>query len=274
MLRTNPLRLSDRLSPAQRRLLKAVVSLLIVVALAVAITILEKRGGTDKPDSSGPPTPDRGAQPAGSAKEINALLGKLKVADELPMTGYSRDRFPHWDTDKPEHGFGDAFAQYSRCTTREVVLLRDATGPVKLDPSSCKFSGLGANAGWRDQYGVMDKKTNALKPYKWTTDSSGLDIDHIVALAEAWRSGAAKLDDDTRRHIANDALNLVISDPTANRSKGDQDPSSYLPPGNFRCAYIGHYIQVKLKYGLNVDTKEQSALQTAVKDCISKGEFT
>ncbi|MGW4352995.1 HNH endonuclease family protein [Nocardia sp. NPDC004582] len=274
MLRTNPLRLSDRLSPAQRRLLQAVVSLLIVVALAVAITILEKRGGTDKPESSGPPIPDRGAQPAGSAKEINALLGKLKVADELPMTGYSRERFPHWDTEKPEHGFGDSFAQYSRCTTREVVLIRDATGPVKLDPSSCKFSGLGATAGWRDQYGVMDKKTNALKPYKWTTDSSGLDIDHIVALAEAWRSGAAKLDDDTRRHIANDALNLVISDPTANRSKGDQDPSSYLPPGNFRCAYIGHYIQVKLKYGLNVDTKEQSALQAAVKDCISKGEFT
>ncbi|MEC3917547.1 HNH endonuclease family protein [Nocardia sp. CDC160] len=259
-------------SPALRRALKAALSLLFAVALAIVIAVLENHGGSGKPDSSGPPAPDRGG-PVGSAKEISALLGKLKVADEMPMTGYARERFPHWDTEKPEHGFGDTFAQYSLCTTRDVVLLRDATGPVKLDPSSCKLT-VGTNGGWRDQYGVMDKKTNALKPYKWTTDSSGLDIDHIVALAEAWRSGAAKFDDDTRRHIANDALNLVISDPTANRSKGDQDPSSYLPPGNFRCAYIGRYIQVKVKYGLNVDAKEQSALQTAVADCASKGEFT
>ncbi len=249
------------------------VSLLVAVAVAVLVAVLEKHGDTAKPDASGPPIPSGPAQPVGSAKEISALLGNLSVADELPMTGYSRDRFPHWDTEKPEHGFGDSFAQYSRCTTRDVVLLRDATGPVKLDPSSCKLT-TGKDGGWRDQYGVMDKKTNALKPYKWTTDSSALDIDHIVALAEAWRSGASKLDDDTRRHIANDALNLVISDPTANRSKGDQDPSSYIPPGNFRCAYIGRYIQVKVKYGLNVDSKEQTALQSAVKDCVSKGEFT
>ncbi|AYF76445.1 HNH endonuclease [Nocardia yunnanensis] len=262
-----------RSSPALRRALKAALSLLFVIALAVVAVVLERHGGTTEPDSSGPPPPSGPAQPAGSASEITALLAKLKVADELPMTGYSRDRFPHWDTNKPDHGFGDTFAPYSRCDTRTVVLLRDATGPAKLDPASCKFN-LGKDAGWRDQYGVMDKKTNALKPYKWTTDSSGLDIDHIVALAEAWRSGASKWDDDTRRNIANDALNLVISDPTANRSKGDQDPSSYLPPGNFRCAYIGHYIQVKVKYGLNVDTKEQTALRTAVQDCITKGGFT
>ncbi|MGW4244908.1 HNH endonuclease family protein [Nocardia sp. NPDC004722] len=262
-----------RSSPALRRALKAALSLLFVVALAVVTVLIEKHTGTGKPESSGPPAPSGPVQPAGSAKEISALLGKLKVADEQPMTGYSRDRFPHWDTEKPEHGFGDDFAQYSRCTTRDVVLLRDATGPVKLDPASCKLS-VGSNGGWRDQYGVMDKKTNALKPYKWTTDSSALDIDHIVALAEAWRSGASKFDDDTRRHIANDALNLVVSDPTANRSKGDQDPSSYIPPGNFRCAYIGHYIQVKVKYGLNVDTKEQAALQTAVQECVTKGGFT
>ncbi|MVU82712.1 DUF1524 domain-containing protein [Nocardia sp. ET3-3] len=263
-----------RSSPALRRALQAALSLLVVIAVTALVAVLEKHGGTGKSaDSSGPPAPSGPVQPAGSAKEITSLLGKLKVADEMPMTGYSRDRFPHWDTEKPEHGFGDTFAQYSRCTTRDVVLLRDATGPVKLDPSSCKLT-VGKDGGWRDQYGVIDKKTNALKTYKWTTDSSGLDIDHIVALAEAWRSGAANFDDDTRRHIANDALNLVISDPTANRSKGDQDPSTYIPPGNFRCAYIAHYIQVKVKYGLNVDAKEQTALQTAVKDCTAKGEFT
>ncbi|WP_067821226.1 HNH endonuclease family protein [Nocardia inohanensis] len=245
----------------------AIGSALFVIVLIVVAALLNKSGDSPKtnPGQTNPTV-------AGSATEIKALLGKLKVADELPMTGYSREQFPHWDTNKPEHGFGDAYAAYSKCTTREVMLLRDATGSVKLDPATCKFT-VGKDGGWRDQYGVPDKKTNELKPYKFITDSSGVDIDHIVALAEAWRSGAAKMDEDTRRNIANDAVNLSPSDPTANRSKGDQDAANYLPPGNFRCGYVGRYLQVKVKYGLNVDSKEQAALKTAVQDCIDRGGF-
>ncbi|MEV6067401.1 HNH endonuclease family protein [Nocardia sp. NPDC052001] len=254
-----------------RRILGTVVSVGIVLVLIIAAALLENMGGSKSSTTSTPPAPPRGG-PVASAAEINGLLPKLRVSNELPMTGYERDRFPHWDTEKPEHGFGDAFAKYSRCTTREVMLLRDAVGTVTLDPATCKFT-IGKDSGWRDQYGVPDKKTNGLKPYKFITDSAGVDIDHIVALAEAWRSGAAKWDDDRRRAVANDALNLAPSDPTANRSKGDQDPSTYIPPGNFRCGYIARYIQVKIKYDLNVDSKEQAAIQTAVKDCIDRGEF-
>ncbi|NUS44026.1 MAG: HNH endonuclease [Mycobacteriaceae bacterium] len=188
------------------------------------------------------------------------------------MAGYSREKFPHWDTDKPEHGFGEQFAQYSRCTTREVMLLRDAVGTVRLDPKTCDFS-VRSGGGWRDQYGVPDKKGGDLKPYKWTTEPKNMDADHIVALAEAWRSGADKLDENVRRRIANDALNLVASDPTANRSKGDQDPSTYLPPGKFRCEYVDRYVQVKVKYGLSVDQAEQTALRAAVDTCIRQGGF-
>lgn len=250
-----------------RKLIPLFMSMLVLVALIVGTAVFEHWTNTGKP------APDRPAQAAGSAREINGLLAKLVVAKEAPMTGYSREEFPHWDTNKPEHGFGDAFAQYSRCTTREVMLLRDAVGSVRLDPSTCKFT-MGADGGWRDTYGVPDKKTGDLKPYKWITDSAGVDVDHIVALAEAWRSGAATMPIDTRRRIANDTLNLSPSDPTANRSKGDQDPSTYLPPGNFRCAYIGRYLTVKVKYGLSVDSKEQAGLKTAVQTCIDRGEFT
>lgn len=188
------------------------------------------------------------------------------------MTGYSREKFPHWDTNKPEHGFGAEFTQYVRCTTRDVMMLRDATGSVQLDAKTCELS-IGSGGGWRDQYGVLDRKSGQLKPYKWITDPSGVDAEHIVPLAEAWRSGAADRDEDTRRRIANDAVNLVASDPTANRSKGDQDAANYLPPGKFRCGYIDRYLKIKVKYALTVDSAEQAALRTAVDDCVRQGGF-
>jgi hypothetical protein len=204
------------------------------------------------------------------AGELGELLEQVSVAPELPMTGYSREKFPHWDLDKPEHGFGAEFAQYSRCTTRDVMLLRDAVGSVRLDPKTCVLS-VGSDGGWRDEYGSLDRKTGELKPYKWMVDSSAVDAEHIVALAEAWRSGAADRDEDTRRRIANDAINLAASDPSANRSKGDQDAANYLPPGKFRCAYVDRYLQVKVKYRLAVDPAEQAALRIAVDDCVRQG---
>ncbi|WP_235174542.1 HNH endonuclease family protein [Tomitella biformata] len=198
--------------------------------------------------------------------EFPALLAQLRVGPESPMAGYSRDEFPHWDRNKPEHGFGPEFDQYSRCTTRDVMLLRDAVGSVQLDPSTCKLT-IGADGGWQDQYGFIDRKTGQMKPYKWMADSTGVDAEHIVPLAEAWRSGAADLDVDARRGIANDAINLEASDPSANRSKGDQDASTYLPPGNFRCEYTGRYMQIKVKYGLAVNPEELAKLRVAVDDC-------
>ncbi|TLG03504.1 HNH endonuclease [Nocardia cyriacigeorgica] len=218
----------------------------------------------------------RGAGSAGAAttsgRDVSELLGRLAVSAEGSMTGYSREKFPHWDTNKPEHGFGPEFAQYAKCTTREVMMLRDATGKVTLDAKTCELT-VGADGGWRDQYGFTDRKTGQLKPYKWMTDPASVDAEHIVPLAEAWRSGADKLDEDTRRRIANDAGNLIASDPSANRSKGDQDPAHYLPPGNFRCGYIDHYVKIKVKYGLAIDPDEQKALRTAVDDCVKRGEF-
>jgi hypothetical protein len=237
--------------------------------LCVALAVVAGCGQAAKVTPA-PPNPP--GTPAGSAAEINDLLAKLPVAAEGSMSGYEREKFPHWDTNKPEHGFGAQYTQYAKCTSRDVMMLRDATGTVTLDPKTCKLT-VGKDSGWRDGYGVFDAKTKQLKPYKWMTDPATVDADHIVPLAEAWRSGAAGRDEDTRRRIANDAGNLVASDPSANRSKGDQDPANYLPPGTFRCVYIDHYVRIKIKYALTVDSAEQSALRTAVADCVSRGEF-
>ncbi|MGV9673867.1 HNH endonuclease family protein [Nocardia sp. NPDC003482] len=248
---------------------------LVLLAVIVGIAVVAQRsghtggGGPSPTAAPGVPEPGPGTE---SPQEIGDLLASLPVAAEGPMTGYSREQFPHWDTNTPEHGFGDKYAQYAKCDTRDIVLLRDAEGPVTLDAKTCKFT-VGKGGGWRDQYGVLDRKTGKLAPYKFMTEAKDVDADHIVPLAEAWRSGAATRDEATRRNLANDALNLVASDPSANRSKGDQDAANYLPPGKYRCAYVAHYVKVKVKYGLSVDQAEQTALRTAVDDCGRRGGF-
>ncbi|MRH90629.1 DUF1524 domain-containing protein [Nocardia sp. SYP-A9097] len=249
-----------------RKSVSTLVGLFLTLALVVVYVLLDHKSGTD----SGHPDP--AATPAADGKQVAALVAKLAVADELPMTGYSREKFPHWDTNPPAHGFGQTYAQYAKCTTRDVMMLRDSVGAVTLDAKTCDLK-VGKDGGWKDQYGVLDAKTGKLKPYKFITDPAGVDAEHIVPLAEAWRSGAAKMDEDTRRNIANDAINLIASDPSANRSKGDQDAAHYLPPGSFRCGYIDHYLQIKIKYNLTVDPDERTALRTAVDDCVKQGGF-
>lgn len=204
---------------------------------------------------------------------IAAVINGLEIASESTMSDYRREDFPHWERLDAAFGFGPEFAHLEgRCTARDAVLLRDATGNVTLDPETCEFS-RSPDGGWLDQYGVIDRQTGALRDYKWMTHPSDVDAEHIVALGEAWRSGANDMDVHTRRLIANDALNVVISDPSANRSKGDQDPSTYLPPGNFRCEYVERYSYVKAKYGLTVDTDEALALKDAAEQCIVTGEL-
>lgn len=242
-----------------RKILALCGTILVAVILAVGYVVVEDWLGSDGKES-GP----RGGTVA--ASELTGLLAQVKQAPELPMAGYSREEFPHWDRNKPEHGFGDEFAQYSKCTTREVMMLRDAIGPVTLDPKTCDLT-IGKDGGWQDEYGFLDRKTGALKPYKFMADAAGVDAEHIVALAEAWRSGASSMDIDTRRRIANDAINLEASDPSANRSKGDQDAANYLPPGKFRCNYLGRYLQIKVKYALAADPDELAALRVAVETC-------
>ncbi|MFX0574321.1 HNH endonuclease family protein [Nocardia nepalensis] len=250
-----------------RRVLAVCAPVVLAVVVAVAYSFFDEWTG-----KNGGKAPGTASAATISGKDITALLGQLAEAPEESMDGYSREKFPHWDTNKTEHGFGPDYAQYSKCTSRDVMMLRDATGSVELDPKTCKLT-VGRDGGWRDQYGMLDSKTGKLKPYKWMTDPAGVDADHIVPLAEAWRSGANKRDEDTRRRIANDAVNLIASDPSANRSKGDQDAASYLPPGNFRCGYLEHYVKIKVKYALTVDPAEHTALRTAVDDCVRRGEF-
>lgn len=204
------------------------------VRLATATGALVLVATVAQPAHAYPPTPP-------SASEAANMLASLTVAPEGSLAGYDRDLFPHWIT------------QYGSCNTREVVLQRDGTN-VSVDSSCQPISGQ-----WYSVYDAV-----------WVGDSSDVDIDHIVALAEAWRSGANTWSTSRRQQFANDLsiAQLIAVSQESNGSKGDKDPSEWLPPNqNTWCLYSREWIWVKYSYGLTVDSAEKAALQNLLGSC-------
>lgn len=173
--------------------------------------------------------------------EARAHLAALTVRTEGSMTGYSRDKFPHWITKE------------GTCNTREYVLKRDGTNVV-TDSSCAATSGR-----WFSPY---DGAT-------WTA-ASDVDIDHIVPLAEAWRSGASSWTQSTRQAFANDTGNpqLIAVTDNVNQAKGDQDPSTWKPPlRTYWCTYAKMWVRTKDNYDLTVQSNEKAALTEMLGTC-------
>jgi hypothetical protein len=204
------------------------VGLLLAVVLTTA--------GCDPLDA-----PSAVAPPAGDAADSATTLNGLTIASWAPMTGYSRDRFHHWD------------AQGSGCDTRDVVLKRDGVG-VQVGTDCAITKGT-----WTSPY---DGAT--------VTDPQSLDVDHMVPLANAWRTGAGSWTDQQREAFANDLTRpqLVAVTASSNRSKGDQDPSEWKPPRrDYWCTYARDWITVKAYWKLNVTTAEKAALNDMLGTC-------
>jgi hypothetical protein len=171
--------------------------------------------------------------------ELDALI----VATEGSMTGYSRSLFPHWITIS------------GSCNTRETVLRRDGSG-VTVDSACYPTSG-----SW---YSPYDGAT-------WTNPSD-LDIDHVVPLAEAWRSGANTWTTSRRQSFANDLSypQLIAVTDNVNQAKSDQDPSTWQPPRSaYRCTYSKMWIRSKYHWGLRLQSSEKTALQSMLDTCSS-----
>ncbi|WP_103511664.1 HNH endonuclease family protein [Streptomyces sp. SM13] len=176
-----------------------------------------------------------------SAATARTYLGQLTVGAEGSSSGYSRDKFPHWIT------------QSGACNTREVVLKRDGTN-VQQNSSCAAVSG-----SW---YSPYDGAT-------WSA-ASDVDIDHMVPLAEAWRSGASSWTTAQRQAFANDLTRpqLIAVTDNVNQSKGDKDPAEWMPPSSsYKCTYVRAWVHVKKHYNLRVDSAEKSALQSALNGC-------
>ena len=166
---------------------------------------------------------------------------QLVVADDK-TTGYNRSSFKHWiDADK------------NGCNTRAEVLIEEAITKPKVG-SKCALTG----GKWFSAYDGVE-----------VTSASKLDVDHMVPLAEAWRSGAWKWSAAQRQAYANDlsdARALIAVTLSTNRSKGDKDPSLWLPAKE-QCTYTENWIAIKVKYSLTVDAKEATKLNSLVNSC-------
>ncbi|GAB3436524.1 hypothetical protein GCM10027517_06750 [Phycicoccus ginsengisoli] len=179
-----------------------------------------------------------------------ALLGTLTVKGRGPMTGYARDQFGAAWTDTDRNG----------CDQRNDVLRRDLR-QVRL------------NAG---THGCVVLTGSLLDPYTGRTiaftrgsaTSSAVQIDHVVALADAWVKGAARWDAATRTAFANDPLNLLAVGGSVNAAKGAGDAATWLPPAKgYRCAYAARQVGVKARYAVAVTSAERAALARVLGAC-------
>ncbi|KDN16638.1 HNH endonuclease family protein [Amycolatopsis rifamycinica] len=224
-----------RLSVTQRTLL--VVAILAVALLGYWAT---RGAGATLPPFSSPSASPAAPVPV-TAADAQKQLDELTIAARTSMDGYSREKFPHWDS------------QGSNCDTREVVLKRDGKD-VKTDKDCKPTSGT-----WTSVY---DDET-------WTKPTD-LDIDHMVPLGQAWASGAKTWTTQKREQFANDLTRpqlFAVTD-NVNQQKSDKAPDQWKPPlVAFWCTYATDWIIVKHYYGLTITQAEKTALTDMLRRC-------
>ncbi len=190
--------------------------------------------------------PDSQSQQSGLSEIARDALAALPTKGRAPKTGYKRSQF------------GDGWAKAGGCDTRNVILRRDLANAV-LGDDNCKVQ-----AG-----ALSDPYTGQRIAFKRGANSSGaVQIDHVVALSNAWQTGAQQLSSEQRISLANDPLELLAVDGPANQQKGDGDAATWLPSNKpFRCQYIARQIAVKKKYSLWVTPPERTAMERILASC-------
>ena len=198
--------------------------------------------------SASSPTPATAAETVDTGQAVTALA-ELPVKGRASKGGYSRDQF------------GQAWADTDRngCDQRNDVLRRDLTDKVlKSDTGGCVvLTGMFA-----DPYSGRDIA------FERGSDSADVQIDHVVALMDAWQSGAQQWTLDQRTTYANDPLVLMAADGPLNAQKGASNAASWLPPNKaFRCEYVARQVAIKKAYGLWVTRPEHDAIARVLKSC-------
>ena len=184
---------------------------------------------------------------AASAPLASKVLEKLAVKGRAPKTGYARGLF------------SDGWGTIGGCDTRNFILKRDLTGIT-----------------WRSGENCMVATGNLTDPYtgrvisfvRGVKTSLAVQIDHVVAVSDAWQKGAQQISPQSRYSFYNDPLNLLAVDGPTNSAKGDGDAATWLPPNkSYRCAYVARQVAVKSKYKLWVTAAEKSAIQAVLSKC-------
>ncbi|WP_344382845.1 GmrSD restriction endonuclease domain-containing protein [Georgenia ruanii] len=196
------------------------------------------------------PSAEASTPPVAVAGSALATAEQLEVKGRAPKTGYERDLF----------GSGWVDVDHNGCDTRNDILARDLEGETfKPGTRDCVV----LTGTLADPY---SGETIAFARGNGT--SNEVQIDHVVALSDAWQKGAQGWDEGTRVAFANDPRNLLAVDGPLNGQKGDADAATWLPPNRaYRCAYVARQVGVKAIYGLWVTQAEQDAMVRVLSTC-------
>ncbi len=175
------------------------------------------------------------------------VLAKLEVKGRAPKTGYSREEFyKNWPN-------------IDGCSLRQIIIKREVGDTAVLDEDQCTVL-----AGEFDEP-YTGKHVNFTEKSDF---SRNIQIDHVVALSDAWQKGAQYKDAETRYQMATDPLNLLAADASANQQKSDGDAATWLPSNKaFRCQYVARQISVKYKYQLWITQAEHDAMAKILDTC-------
>jgi len=245
---------------SRRRILAAVLAILVIAAVA-AVLFWQERSTRQ---SSGP-SPTWRAEPTSTgapskqpvpADRYDLARQQLK---QLEVRGWDRT------SDFKRYQFGKAWSddvdvEFGRngCNTRDDILRRDLQNLVVRRGTCYAQSGT-----------LLDPYSGVTIDFARSPDTSkAIEIDHVVALADAWYKGARSWDPQRRLDFANDPRNLLAVSPKANFDKAFRDAASWLPPNEaFRCDFVARQIEVKAAYGLWLSAKERKAMDAVLARC-------
>lgn len=235
------------------RLRRIISALALLLGLATWVIInpanYENSPSTNESPTSATDTQSGAIEPLGvstsDAKLAKDVLEQLEVKGRAPKTGYARTEFYK------------TWPNIDGCSLRQIIIKREVGESAKLD-------GCDVVAGT-----FIEPYTGHTFTATQKSDfSNHIQIDHVVALSDAWQKGAQYKSAEERFALATDPLNLLAVDANANQQKSDGDAATWLPSNKaFRCQYVARQVSVKYKYGLWVTEAEHDAISNILQNC-------
>ena len=226
----------------------------ITIALAVVALWLVISSGSYEQEivQENPETSSDQEEIQGSDESVDNLaitvLEKLEIKGRAPKTGYNRSEefYKNWPN-------------INGCSLRQIIIKREFGESAQLAENGCDV----ISGTFTEPY-----TGSQITLYQKSDFSHKIQIDHVVALSDAWQKGAQNKSKEERYAMATDPLNLIAVDSVANKQKSDGDAATWLPPNKaFRCQYVARQVSVKFKYKLWVTQAEHDAILNVLKNC-------
>lgn len=235
---------------------RRIIAVLVVAAGAIGLVVSNPNSyeqvfdhaGAEEVSAQGEAGVQEGAELAEGQVLATDVLAKLEIKGRAPKTGYDR-----------ENVFYKSWPKVDGCSLRQRIIKREMGENAVLDTDNCTVLSGEYDEPYTGQHLIFYEKSEI---------SKGIQIDHVVALSDAWQKGAQQLSADERYDLATDPLNLLAVESAANQKKSDGDAATWLPSNkSFRCQYVARQVSVKYKYSLWVTQAEHDAIEKVLETC-------